>query len=1208
MPAEQPRDSAVIDQPIYWEPSLSFLRFVIVFIVLGCSLFLLALWRYAPDQRGRALTVVGLLCVAAGAWLFQRAGYRRATVWTLGVGAWLYISVTSVFLGGVTASAIIIYPLIILAMGWLVSTRAGAVVAGASALVTLVFAMGETYGWLPAPSPTPATMRWVIQVSVFVVTAGLIAALVRSYRGRLREVQALSADLDRAQSVAHVGSWVYDLTTDRMVLSAETCRIFGLPEGTTGDRASYLSRVHPDDRDDVDRMWRQAARGQGAFDHEHRIIVGRGVAWVRQTAEFERLADGTSIRSVGTTQDITERKRTEDALRLTRIGVETAAESLFWVNPEGRIVDVNRTACEALGYTRGEMLGLGVWDLNPRTSPQRYRDHFERLRREGTITFETFHRAKDGHMVPVEILASHVRIGDDERNCVFVRDISVRKAHEAEMQAARAELECVLGSTADGILAVNRQGRVIQANARFAELWRIPPELATGADDRALIDHVAEQLTDPAGFADKVRSLYESQEELTDSVAFKDGRIFERFTAPLIQNGVMTGRVWSFRDITERMRVQGRLAMAIDVTQLVFWELDLTTGHLVFDQDMLATLGLSADPAIGSLSGWLAHLHPDDRVAFEAAMAVALLPGAPDFNVEYRMLADAGEEVWVHTRARAVQRDPSGRPLLAVGTSMNVTTRKRAEETIRRSETRSATLASMLRRMCDNVTDMIWAKDLDNQYVFANRAMCQKLLNATDTSEPVGRTDMFFAERERARHPEDPQWHTFGEMCADTDLITLERGRPSVFEESGNVRGQFLCLEVHKAPFHDEHGRVIGTVGSGRDITERKRLEETHLQAQKLESLGTLAGGIAHDFNNILAAIRGNADLAADLIGAEHAASEGLAEIRKATARASDLVRRIMVFGKPTETCHEPIDLGVVIDEVLRLLRSTLPAGIVLRTEFTSDAPLVLADAGQVHEVIVNLTTNAAHAIGSRSGEVTFRIEPVTLTDEHAAAIPGLRAGLYARLIVRDTGAGMNADMLEHIFDAFYTTKPVGEGTGLGLSVVHGIMKSHGGAVTVESVLGQGSAFTLYFRATDRIEGTPPSAPEPPRALPVGQRVLFLDDESSLVFVADRMLSRQGHHVSGFTEPQAALAAFRADPNAFDVIVTDLSMPAMSGFDLATAAHALRPDIPVVMTTGWLRAEDELKARQAGIAELVMKPVSMSDLHELIVEVTRRPM
>jgi PAS domain S-box-containing protein len=216
----------------------------------------------------------------------------------------------------------------------------------------------------------------------------------------------------------------------------------------------------------------------------------------------------------------------------------------------------------------------------------------------------------------------------------------------------------------------------------------------------------------------------------------------------LIQNGVMTGRVWSFRDITERMRAQ-RLAMAIDVTQLVFWELDLTTGHLVFDQDMLATLGLSADPAIGSLSGWLAHLHPDDRVAFEAAMAVALLPGAPDFNVEYRMLADAGEEVWVHTRARAVQRDPSGRPLLAVGTSMNVTTRKRAEETIRRSETRSATLASMLRRMCDNVTDMIWAKDLDNQYVFANRAMC-RLLNATDTSGAVGRTDIAFAERANA--------------------------------------------------------------------------------------------------------------------------------------------------------------------------------------------------------------------------------------------------------------------------------------------------------------------------------------------------------------------------------------------------------------------------------------------------------------------------
>ncbi len=229
------------------------------------------------------------------------------------------------------------------------------------------------------------------------------------------------------------------------------------------------------------------------------------------------------------------------------------------------------------------------------------------------------------------------------------------------------------------------------------------------------------------------------------------------------------------------------------------------------------------------------------------------------------------------------------------------------------------------------------------------------------------------------------------------------------------------------------------------------------------------------------------------------------------------------------------------------------------------------------------------------------------MTEELAVGMPGLTPGAYVRLIVRDTGSGMHPDMLEHIFDAFYTTKPVGEGTGLGLSVVHGIMKSHGGAVTVESSPGIGSTFSLYFRATDRPVPVTSSAIEPQAPTPAGQRVLYLDDEPALVFVAERMLSRYGHQLRGFTDPAAALEAFRADPHAFDLIVTDLSMPQMSGFDVAVAAHAVRPDVPVIMTTGWLRAEDDEKARQAGIAELVLKPVSMSDLHELIVDMTRPP-
>jgi len=388
---------------------------------------------------------------------------------------------------------------------------------------------------------------------------------------------------------------------------------------------------------------------------------------------------------------------------------------------------------------------------------------------------------------------------------------------------------------------------------------------------------------------------------------------------------------------------------------------------------------------------------------------------------------------------------------------------------------------------------------------------------------------------------------------------------------------------------------------SARDITERKRLEGMHLQAQKLESLGTLAGGIAHDFNNILVAIRGNADLAAKDIGPDHAAAQSLEEIRKAGARATELVRRIMSFGRPREAQRTVVDLGALVDEVLKLLRSTLSAAIALRMEFAEDTPGVLADAGQIHEVIVNLTTNAAYAIGSRAGTIEYRLEPVEADGQLARRIAGMETGSYARLTVSDSGCGMDAATLERIFDAFFTTKPVGEGTGLGLSMVHGTMKSHGGAVTVESSPGRGSSFALYFPAAGEMAHTEESvAPTQLAPTTAGHRVLYVDDEEALVLLASRVLSRLGHRISSFTDPREALAAFRERPRDYDVVVTDLSMPHMSGFEFASEVLGVRPGMPVLMTTGYVRAGDEDHARAVGIRQLILKPATMDDLGQTL--------
>lgn len=522
----------------------------------------------------------------------------------------------------------------------------------------------------------------------------------------------------------------------------------------------------------------------------------------------------------------------------------------------------------------------------------------------------------------------------------------------------------------------------------------------------------------------------------------------------------------------------------------------------------------------------------------------------------------------------------SGQPLELNGqrvlfnSSRDITARKRSEAAMRESEERFSTV--------------FHASPIG---ITINRMADGKLVEANDAA-----LRMYGYKRDQAIGRTSIQLGTYADPEQRTQLVETLRAHGQVegfevpFRRRSGEAG-IIALSARAAIVDGEVCIIAMLV----DATERHRLAHLHLQAQKLESLGTLTGGIAHDFNNILTAIRGNAGLAAEDVGPEHLAAESLAEIRKASDRAIELVRRITAFARPKENRLEVVDLGPVVQEVLKLLRPTLPAGISLRTQFDGHTPLTLADAGQVHEVLVNLTTNAAYAIGRSAGSIQYRLEPVQVGEGGVRPAPGLTPGCYARLTVSDSGCGMDTTTMERIFDVFYTTKPIGEGTGLGLSMVHGIVKSHGGAITVESEPGKGSSFALYFpSAPDRAVEKDDSVGAPLR-LSGGRRVLYVDDEEALVSLASRALSRAGHKVAGFTSPEKALGVFRANPKDFDVLVTDLSMPQMSGFELARAFHAIRPDIPVAMTTGHLLAEDELRARDAGVQEFILKPFTSVD-------------
>lgn len=409
-------------------------------------------------------------------------------------------------------------------------------------------------------------------------------------------------------------------------------------------------------------------------------------------------------------------------------------------------------------------------------------------------------------------------------------------------------------------------------------------------------------------------------------------------------------------------------------------------------------------------------------------------------------------------------------------------------------------------------------------------------------------------------------------------------------------------IEVTAVPVFDSAGRCANIVVTVHDLTarisaerERAQLQAQLHHAQRMQALGTLAGGIAHDFNNILAAIGGNTNLLLEDLPAASALRTHALEIQKGSHRAVDLVRQILAFSRSATPTFEVVDPRVVTTEAIALLRAMLPPKIHIETRFAEDVPHVRADSTQLHQIIMNLVTNAAYAL-QNGGTVEVILDGVT-TDGPSVASITLPAGSYLQLRVIDHGCGMDAATKKRAFDPFFTTRTPGEGTGLGLSVVHGIVESHGGTVDIDSAVGIGTTVRIYIPATDAPvavnEIRPPECGH-------GERVMYVDDEEALVFLMERALSRVGYRITPHGSPEQALADFRQHANDFDVVVTDLAMPGMSGAELAAELRKVRADIPIIMTSGYIRREDIEMAERLQINQLVYKSNTIDRLCEAL--------
>ncbi len=575
-------------------------------------------------------------------------------------------------------------------------------------------------------------------------------------------------------------------------------------------------------------------------------------------------------------------------------------------------------------------------------------------------------------------------------------------------------------------------------------------------------------------------------------------------------------------------------------------------------------------------SWWLESLHPEDRARVLAVVANGLK--GDGYSTEYRIRHKDGTFRWVEDNSRVV-RDATGLPKEIVGVWTEITERKRAEESLRQAEAK-------FRSIFDNAVEGISQATPEGHLITANPALARMLgFESVDkllaSSPSLGR-DVYV-------NPDDRT--TFLRLTEENEV---SNGFQCQFKRQD---GQTIWVSLNGRTARDANGVVQFYDITCEDITEGRKLEEQFRQSQKMEAVGQLAGGIAHDFNNILGAIIGNTELAKADAQLSPGTADCLDAIMKASERASDLVRQILAFSRRQEQARQPMQLQVVVREALKLLRATVPTTIELKIHL-ANTPTVLADPSQIHQVVMNLCTNAAHALRGRPGVLKVELAEVEVDADFAQTHADLAPGHYVRLTVADNGCGMDRATQERIFEPFFTTKPPGEGTGLGLSVVHGIMKSHDGGVTVYSQPGEGTTFHLYFPVLDA--ATAPVVVLPPVPRGQGERILFVDDELALVQLGRKVLEGLGYQVTTKTSALAAFATVRDHPDHFDLVVTDLTMPDMNGADLTRKLHANWPRLPVILTTGYSATLTQAGAHEMGFRELLLKPNTGRTLGEAV--------
>jgi PAS domain S-box-containing protein len=915
------------------------------------------------------------------------------------------------------------------------------------------------------------------------------------------------------------------------------------------------------------------------------VVRNHRFALVRRGSRWE------VMQGAGSALDATMRKQAESALRES----EAKYRSLFERMTDGfalyelveddqgmpldwRVLEVNEAYTRQTGISRAKIVGRRISELFPAVYAE-YLPTFARVvATQQPAEFETYAKAVDRTMHVVTFPVGGRRFAS------LIEDISERRKAEGALTASEERYRALFNNMTEGFALheiITDEAdrpldyRFIDINPAFERLTGLGRSGVVGRRVREVLPDIEPHWIEAYG------RVALTGEPLTFERYYPEplNRWFEIYAyRPAPRHFAVV-----FMDISPRKRTEAalresekRLERSQEIAHLGSWELDLAADRLTWSDEVFRIFGLRPQEFAATYEAFLAAVHPSDRDAVDEAYRESLREGRDSYEIEHRIVRpDTGEVRTVHEKCEHF-RDAAGRIVRSVGMVHDITERKRAES-LRQALVEQERLR--LGAAVEQASEAVIMADPEGRILYVNAAF--EKIRRLGKDEAPGR-DYFGLVGGDQRSAEIRSAVSRGEAWNGRVVLARQGERP-------------VTLEVAATPIPEPPGILI----TERDITGEVLLQEQVRQAQKLEALGTLAGGVAHDFNNILGAIIINTELA--LLDSEEdcPARESLPLILKAAERGKELVKQIVSYSRKQEWERSPLRPAPLVREGIRLLRATFPESVRVDETIVAEDAAVLAHPAQIHQILSNLCQNAALAMRGQPGRLEVRLDTCHVDADMASRHAGLGPGPYVRLTVTDSGCGMPPEVLDRIFEPFFTTRKPGEGSGLGLSVVHGIVRSAGGAITAYSEVGKGSTFNVFLPLHEEAGLARP--PSPGSEVSSGsERILLVDDDPAQLRSLARMLEKLGYKVTARSSGRTAGAAFKKDPRAFDLVITDQTMPRMSGLELARSLIKIRPEIPIILNTGFSEKVNGDAVGRDGIRGFLMKPFSIGELSALI--------